>query len=164
MAKMDRLCANCKHRNKNEGCGAQQIFYKGKHAHSYSERKHKMGAMIGTCYRIQRNSFSDELLIKELREKTREWQECLKYTPKFVLSAILNTWLTNAAAAAAAARRAGTASTVTAAAVAVAVVGLHRHAHRTVRLPDSSSCSTYTNHGRAHQSSQCKHGSIEGST
>ena len=61
---------------------------KGKHAHSYSERKHKMGAMIGTCYRIQRNSFSDELLIKELREKTREWQECLKYTPKFVLSAI----------------------------------------------------------------------------
>ena len=78
----------CKHRNKNEGCGAQQIFYKGKHAHSHSERKHKMGAMIGTCYRIQRNSFSDELLIKELREKTREWQECLKYTPKFVLSAI----------------------------------------------------------------------------
>ena len=62
----------CKHRNKNEGCGAQQIFYKGKHAHSYSERKHKMGAMIGTCYRIQRNSFSDELLLKELREKTRE--------------------------------------------------------------------------------------------
>ena len=78
----------CKHRNKNEGCGAQQIFYKGKHAHSHSDRKHKMGAMIGTCYRIQRNSFSDELLIKELREKTREWQECLKYTPKFVLSAI----------------------------------------------------------------------------
>ena len=78
----------CKHRNKNEGCGAQQIFYKGKHAHSYSERKHKMGAMIGTCYRIQRNSFSDDLLIQELREKTREWQECLKYTPKFVLSAI----------------------------------------------------------------------------
>ena len=78
----------CKHRNKNEGCGAQQIFYKGKHAHSYSERKHKMGAMIGTCYRIQRNSFSDELLIKELREKTREWQECLKYTPTFIQSAI----------------------------------------------------------------------------
>ena len=35
-----------------------------------------------------RNSFTDELLLKELREKTREWQECLKYTPKFVLSAI----------------------------------------------------------------------------
>ena len=87
MTKMDRLCA-IKHRNKNEGCGAQQIFYKGKHAHSYSERKHKMGAMIGTCYRIQRNSFTNELLLKELREKTREWQECLKYTPKFVLSAI----------------------------------------------------------------------------
>ena len=44
--------------------------------------------MIGTCYRIQRNSFTDELLLKELREKTREWQECLKYTPKFILSTI----------------------------------------------------------------------------
>ena len=56
----------CKHRNnKNEGCGAQQIFYKGKHAHSHSDRKHKMGAMIGTCYRIQRNSFTDELYVAQ---------------------------------------------------------------------------------------------------
>ena len=78
----------CKHRNKNEGCGAQQIFFKGKHAHSFSSNKHKMGAMIGTCYRIQRNSFSEDLLIKELREKTREWIECLQYTPRFVLTAV----------------------------------------------------------------------------
>ena len=78
----------CKHRNKNEGCGAQQIFYKGKHDHSYSERKHKMGAMIGTCYRIQRNSFSEDLLMEELREKTREWTQCLQYKPRFVLTAV----------------------------------------------------------------------------
>ena len=78
----------CKHRNKNEGCGKQQIFYKGKHAMSFSSNGHKMGAMIGTCYRIQRNSFTDELLIKDLKEKTREWQECLGYRPKFIASAL----------------------------------------------------------------------------
>ena len=43
-----------------------------------------MGAMIGTCYRIQRNSFSEDLLIEELREKTGEWIECLQYKPRFV--------------------------------------------------------------------------------
>ena len=78
----------CKHRNKNEGCGAQPIFFKGKHAHSFSSNKHKMGAMTGTCHRIQRNSFSEDLLVKELREKTREWIECLQYTPRFVLTAV----------------------------------------------------------------------------
>ena len=78
----------CKHRNKNEGCGKQQIFYKGKHAMSFSSDEHKMGAVIGTCYRIQRNSFTDELLIKDLKEKTREWQECLGYKPKFIASAL----------------------------------------------------------------------------
>ena len=44
--------------------------------------------MIGTCYRIQRNSFTDELLIRELKEKVREWQECLGHKPKFIASAV----------------------------------------------------------------------------
>ena len=78
----------CKHRNKNEGCENQQVFYKGKHAMSFSSNEHKMGAMIGTCYRIQRNSFTDELMIKELKEKVREWQECLGHKPKFIESAV----------------------------------------------------------------------------
>ena len=55
---------------------------------SFSSDEHKMGAMIGTCYRIQRNSFTDELMIKELKEKVREWQECLGHKPKFIESAV----------------------------------------------------------------------------
>ena len=78
----------CKHRNKNEGCGTQQVFYKGKHSKSYSSSEHKMGAMIGTCYRIQRNSFNDDLLQEQMKEKTREWRECLQYSHKFIASAI----------------------------------------------------------------------------
>ena len=65
-----------------------QIFYKGKHALGFSSIEHKMGAMIGTCYRIQRNSFTDDLLIKELREKVREWQECLGYKHTFIAPAV----------------------------------------------------------------------------
>ena len=78
----------CKHRNKNEGCGTQQVFYKGKHSKSFSSSEHKMGAMIGTCYRIQRNSFNDDLLQEQMKEKTREWRECLQYSHKFIASAI----------------------------------------------------------------------------
>ena len=55
---------------------------------SFSSNEHKMGAMIGTCYRIQRNSFTNELLIKEMKEKIREWQECLGHKPKFIASAV----------------------------------------------------------------------------
>ena len=54
----------------------------------FSSHEHKMGAMIGTCYRIQRNSFTDELLIRELKEKVREWQECLGHKPKFIAPAV----------------------------------------------------------------------------
>ena len=78
----------CKHRNKNEGCGTQQVFYKGKHSKSFSSSEHKMGAMIGTCYRIQRNSFNDGLPQEQMKEKTREWRECLQYSNKFIASAI----------------------------------------------------------------------------
>ena len=42
----------CRHRNKNAGMTRQE-FYRGKHAWSYNDERHKMGAMIGTFTRIQ---------------------------------------------------------------------------------------------------------------
>ena len=70
------------------GVEPNKFFYKGKHSKSFSSNEHKMGAMIGTCYRIQRNSFNDELLQEQIKEKIREWKECLQYSHKFIASAI----------------------------------------------------------------------------
>ena len=44
----------CKHRGKNAGMATQE-FYRGKHAWSYNDERYKMGAMIGTSTRIQKN-------------------------------------------------------------------------------------------------------------
>ena len=68
----------CKHRNKNGG-KIYQEFYRGKHAWSYSEEKHKIGAMIGTFLRIERNSSQTQLAIISMKEKYNELKG-LKYT------------------------------------------------------------------------------------
>ena len=68
----------CKHRNKNAGMTAQE-FYRGKHAWSYNDERHKMGAMIGTFTRMQRNSSTDELAMLSMMEKIQELQT-LQYT------------------------------------------------------------------------------------
>ena len=68
----------CKHRNKNAGMTTQE-FYRGKHAWSYNDERHKMGAMIGTFTRIQRNSSTDELAMLSMMEKIQELQT-LQYT------------------------------------------------------------------------------------
>ena len=53
--------------------------YRGKHAWSYNDERHKMGAMIGTFTRIQRNSSTDELAMLSITEKIQELQT-LQYT------------------------------------------------------------------------------------
>ena len=58
-----------------------QEFYRGKHAWSYNEERHKMGDMIGTFTRIQRNSSTDSLALESIWEKVQELQT-LKYTRK----------------------------------------------------------------------------------
>ena len=68
----------CKHRNKNAGMATQE-FYRGKHAWSYNDERHKMGAMIGTFTSIQRNSSTDELAMLSITEKIQELQT-LQYT------------------------------------------------------------------------------------
>ena len=70
----------CRHRNKNANMGTQE-FYRGKHAWSYNEERHKMGAMIGTFTRIKRNSSNDDLALESVLEKVQELQT-LNYTRK----------------------------------------------------------------------------------
>ena len=60
------------HWNKNEGNESKQRYYKGVHAHSFSETKYKVGALIGTFVRMGRNSSTNELLQTSLKEKCRE--------------------------------------------------------------------------------------------
>ena len=71
---------NCRHRNKNANMGTQE-YYRGKHAWSYNEERHKMGAIIGTFTRIQRNSSRDDLAKLSVREKIQELY-MLKYTTR----------------------------------------------------------------------------------
>ena len=69
----------CRHRNKNANLHHQE-FYRGKHAWSYNEERHKMGAIIGTFTRIKRNSSTDELALLSIEEKIQELRN-LNYTP-----------------------------------------------------------------------------------
>ena len=71
------------HWNKNGGSETKQRFYNGTHAHSYSEEKHKAGAIIGTMVRMVRNSSNEELLQFSLKEKRRELK-FLKYSEQFI--------------------------------------------------------------------------------
>ena len=70
----------CRHRNKNANMEEQE-FYRGKHAWSYNEERHKMGAMIGTFARIKRNSSKNDLAMISIQEKIQEFQT-LNYTTK----------------------------------------------------------------------------------
>ena len=70
----------CRHRNKNANMEVQE-FYRGKHAWSYNEERHKMGAMIGTFTRIKRNSSKDDLALISIQEKIGELQT-LNYTTR----------------------------------------------------------------------------------
>ena len=70
----------CRHRNKNANMEEQE-FYRGKHAWSYNEERHKMGAMIGTFTRIKRNSLKNDLAMISIQEKIQEFQT-LNYTTK----------------------------------------------------------------------------------
>ena len=70
----------CRHRNKNANMEEQE-FYRGKHAWSYNEERHKMGAMIGTFTRIKRNSSKNDLAMISIQEKIHEFQT-LNYTRK----------------------------------------------------------------------------------
>ena len=81
----------CRHRNKNANMGTQE-FYRGKHAWSYNEERHKMGAMIGTFTRIKRNSSNDDLTLESVLEKVQELQT-LNYTRKQCARAL--TYLAN---------------------------------------------------------------------
>ena len=70
----------CQHRNKNANMPHQE-FYRGKHAWSFHEDKHKFGAMIGTFLRIERNSSTTELAMTSMKEKIIELK-ALQYTDK----------------------------------------------------------------------------------
>ena len=74
-----------KHWNKN--VGDIQEYYKGKHFYSIGPMVHKIGAIIGTFIRIDRNSSNMGLFEKAMQEKARELLS-LKY-PKTLLLNIL---------------------------------------------------------------------------
>ena len=74
-----------KHWNKN--LGKTQEYYKGKHFYSIGPMTHKIGAIIGTFIRIDRNCSNPKLFEEALQEKVRELLG-LKY-PKKLISNIL---------------------------------------------------------------------------
>ena len=63
----------CQHRNKNATMTHQE-YYRGKHAWSFNEEKHKFGAMIGTFLRIERNSSTTKLAFASMKEKIFEFR------------------------------------------------------------------------------------------
>ena len=66
-----------KHWNKNASTKEQE-FYRGKHFHSIGPMQYKIGAIKGTCVRIDRNSSTVGNFHTALQEKCKELQS-LKY-------------------------------------------------------------------------------------
>ena len=85
---MDRRQITFKHWNKNKG--NEQEFYKGKHYNSIGPIQHKIGAVIGTFKRIDRNCSNIKLFQEAIEEKAQELILHLGYPKKLILN-ILST-------------------------------------------------------------------------
>ena len=77
----------CKHRNKNAGLSTQE-FYRGKHAFSYHDDRHKMGALIGLFQRMRRNTSHHKFMSDCIQEKVQELQQ-LQYSDKKIRAALI---------------------------------------------------------------------------
>ena len=73
-----------KHWNKNKG--NEQEFYKGKHYNSIGPIQHKIGAVIGTFKRIDRNCSNIKLFQDAIEEKAQELILHLGYPKKLILN------------------------------------------------------------------------------